>query len=190
MRLNNICGFNDLPEFVSHKLSEYEKEEKNFESLFRYMFCESENVMAEFSVGYKIKKITYGEVKDRILNIAPVLARKIGNLPPDSIVGLYMSNSIEWIEMFWSILMCGYRPLLMNSRLSDSLLCEVIDKYSVAAVVSDGKSFPVNTILVSDIRDDVGGEKLCRRFGSEIIFMSSGTTDNIKLCAYNGENLY
>ena len=59
MKLNNIRGFGNLHDFISHKLSEYEKEEKNFESLFRYMFCESENVMAEFSVGYKIKKITY-----------------------------------------------------------------------------------------------------------------------------------
>ena len=190
MKLNNIRGFGNLLDFISHKLSEYEKEEKNFESLFRYMFCESENVMAEFSVGYKIKKITYGEFKEKILNKAPTLAKKIGDLPPDSIVGLYMSNSIEWIEMFWAILVCGYRPLLMNSRLSDSLLCDILEKYSVGAVVSDGKPFPVNTILSSNISEDCGGERLCRRFGSEIIFMSSGTTDNIKLCAYNGENFY
>ena len=190
MKLNNVRDFSNLPDFIRHKLLEYEKEEKNFESLFKYMFCESENIMAEFSVGYKIKKNTYGEFKEKILNKAPVLAKKIGDLAHDSIVGLYMSNSVEWIEMFWAILACGYRPLLMNSRLSDSLLFDVLEKYSVGAVVSDGKVFPVNTILVSDVSEDVSGERLCRRFGSEMIFMSSGTTDTIKLCAYNGENLY
>ena len=57
MKLNNVRDFSNLPDFIRHKLLEYEKEEKNFESLFKYMFCESENIMAEVSVGYKIKKI-------------------------------------------------------------------------------------------------------------------------------------
>ena len=190
MKLSNIGGFNSIPEYVNHKLSLYKNEEKNFETLFNYMFCESDNIMAEISDGYRIKKISYGEFKANILAKAPTVAKKIGNLPENSIVGLYMANSVQWIEMFWSILICGYRPILMNSRLPDSVLEEIIDKYSIGAVISDGKIFSTHTILESDITPEGGAEPLNRRFGSEVIFMSSGTTENIKLCAYNGENFY
>lgn len=142
MRLDNVHGFGSIEEYVKYKLSRYEKEEKTLESLFRYMFDETENVMAELSDGYRIKRITYGEYRDKIIATAPLLKSKLSFAEEGSIVGLYMSNSVEWIGVFWCILMCGYRPLLMNTRLPDDVLDGILAEYSVAAVISDGKGFP------------------------------------------------
>ena len=189
MKLNNIANFDNIDDYVEAKLSEYSAREKSFETLFEFMFSEKNNVMAEFSDGYRIRKHTYGEVKERILRSAPSLDAALGELPEDCLVGLYMSNSLEWIEIFWQILICGYRPLLMNTRLPDEALEDILSLHKVGAVVSDGKTFSVKTVLASEIAES-DAAPVEKSFGSEVLFMSSGTTDKVKLCAYTGENFF
>ena len=190
MKLTNISGFNDIHEYVHHKIKCYSAEDKSFNTLFKYMFSERDNVMAEISDGYRIKRMTYGEVHDRILTIAPTVSDALRNVQHGDIVGLYMNNSIEWIELFWATLAAGYKVLLMNTRLSDEILERVILDHEVRAVISDGKSFSVSTFYAHDltIPSETAAKDAC--FGDEVIFMSSGTSEKIKLCAYTGESFY
>ena len=58
MACKDICGAKSLLAYIEEKLARYEKEEKNMQTLFRYMFSESENVMAETSDGYRIKSVS------------------------------------------------------------------------------------------------------------------------------------
>ena len=190
MKLTNIAGFSSIDEYVGNKLAEYSARDKSFETLFEFMFSEKDNIMLEISDGYRIKKQTYGEVKERILLSAPSLYSAIGDLPHDSLVGLYMSNSPKWIEIFWQILICGYRPLLMNTRLPDEALENILATYEVGAVISDGKCFSARTVLADSLGANKAEIPAERSFGSEVIFMSSGTTESIKLCAYTGENFF
>lgn len=190
MKLTNIAGFNSIDEYVESKLAEYSAREKNFETLFEFMFSEKNNIMSETSDGYRIKKQTYSEVKKRILSSAPSLYKEIGDLPQNSLVGLYASNSLLWIELFWQILICGYRPLLMNTRLPDDTLEDILCTHGVGAVVSDGHRFSIKTVLADSLEAAEGSLPEGRAFGDEVLFMSSGTTEQIKLCAYNGENFF
>ena len=190
MKLNNIGGFSSVDEYVKHRLSSYESKEKSFETLFSEMFSETDNVMAEISDGYRIKRITYGEFKNRIVQKAPTLASLLSDVKEGTAVGIYMQNSIECIETFWAVLMCGYNPLLMNTRLPVSVLEKTLSDYSVCAVISDSEIFSVKTIMQSSITPAENMPKLERAFGTEVTFMSSGTTENVKLCVYNGENFY
>ena len=141
MKLNNIGGFSSVDEYVKHRLSLYESKEKSFETLFSEMFSETDNVMTEISDGYRIKRITYGEFKNRIVQKAPTLASLLSDVKEGTAVGIYMQNSIEWIEIFWAVLMCGYNPLLMNTRLPVSVLEKTLSDYSVCAVISDSEFF-------------------------------------------------
>lgn len=191
MKLNNVGNFSTINAFVEHKISVFSKEEKTFKNLFNHMFSESENIMAETSDGFRIKKVTYGECKNQIFKLAGKLNGFIGGVEKGSIIGLYMSNSLEWIELFWAILMCGYNPLLMNSRLPDSELEKILAEHNVKKVVSDGKQFSVDTILAEQILSAEENDKFesgC--FGEKVFFCSSGTTDNVKLCAYTAENFF
>ena len=63
VKLNNIGGFDTIDRFVSYKIEEYRKREKTLETLFEFMFSEQDNVMAEITDGYRIKKVTYGQFK-------------------------------------------------------------------------------------------------------------------------------
>ncbi len=190
MKLTNVAGFDNIEGFVKHKLSEYEKEEKNFETLFEFMFKEKDNIMVETSDGYRINKISYGDFKKKILAITPTVCQALSGVVQGEMVGLYMSNCVEWLQIFWAILAAGYSPLIMNTRLPDEVLEGIINQYSLKCVISDGKEFSVTTLFKDDMT--VPSEKVYSRrpFGHEVIFMSSGTTNNVKLCAYNGENFF
>lgn len=190
MKLKNIHGFKSIDAYVRYKIEKYSAAEKNFESLFELMFDESENIMAETSDGYRITKITYAEYKKSILDIVPTLSDELSDIPKGEMIGFYMSNSIDWIRIFWAILASGYSPLVMNTRLSDSTLEKVICDHLVCAVISDSKSFSVKTLFSDDLLVRSDKRYTPTEFGKEVVFMSSGTTDNVKLCAYNGENFY
>ena len=188
--MKNIHGFSRIVDYVKYKLSEYEKEEKTLETLFRYMFDETDNVMVETSDGYRVRKTTYGEFRARIVRIAPTLAEALEGVEMGSMVGLCCANCPDWIALLWATLMCGYRLLLMNTRLSHETLEGILSDYDVKAVISDGDIFSVKTLLKDDVAVETDAAFDTRPFGDEIIFMSSGTTDKVKLCAYTGENFY
>ena len=82
VKLKNICGFDTIDRFVAYKIEEYRKQEKTLETLFEFMFSESDNVMAEITDGYRIKKTTYGQFKADILGAAPSLASELSDVPP------------------------------------------------------------------------------------------------------------
>lgn len=189
-KINNINGAANITAYIKEKVSRYEAVEKNFENFFSFMFSERDNVMAELADGYKIKKVSYGECADSIRHRAVTFAEALKNAEAGSMVGLYMSNSVEWIEAMWCILMCGYRPLLMNSRMSDEVLESILSDNNVTDVISDGKTFSVRTHNINDIGIDNSAVYIPEVWGEEIIFMSSGTTDSVKLCAYTAENFY
>ena len=177
--------YKTIDEFVEAKLDRLDKAEPGFSSLFELMFSEKENLMYEKSEGYRVKRTTYGEAYDDILRLAFTLESEL-DLPEGSAVGLSMDNSLLWIEMLWAIILSGCRPLLMNLRLSDSALEQALADCDVKVVISDGRQYSVRTLAAADIK--MSGEKLTpSSFGEEILVMSSGTTDHVKVCAYSAE---
>ena len=190
MKLQNIHGLATIEEYVQYKLDLYAGKEKSMETLFELMFDERDNVMVETTDGYRINRITYGEFKKRVLAAVPGVVKSFEDIPAGEMIGLYMSNCPEWLLCFWAILAAGYRPLLMNTRLSDDALNGILTEYGVKGVISDGKTFAAKTVQKDDLLAETAGEYESRPFGTEIIFMSSGTSNRVKLCAYTGENFY
>ena len=191
MKLQNINGFDTIDDYVEDKINRYRVKEKNFETLFSFMFSEKSNAITEESDGYRIKRITYGECENKIKTVATAFASYLVDVPRGSLVGLYMDNSLRWIQAFWSILMCGYSPVFLNARVPKDVLEQVISDYEIKAVVSDSVEFNVPTHNVNEIFEkDSGEEYVPEVWGKEIFFMSSGTTGMVKLCAYTGENFF
>lgn len=190
MKLDNIHGFGTIDEYVRYKLNIYMPKEKNFETLFQMMFDEQDNIMVETTDGYRIKKTTYGDVKKEILAAVPTIQKRFADVPAGKMIGLYMANCPQWLVAFWAILGAGYCPLLMNTRLSDGVLEDILEQYGVGGVISDGKMFRVPTVLKDQALAPAGEEPVVRPFGKEVLFMSSGTSDKVKICAYTGENFY
>lgn len=192
MKLAGLSDYKSLYELVLAKIDAYGKNPTQFSTLFKLMFSEGENVIAETMRGYKIEETTYGAAKKHALNIAVELEKILSAYPKDTMIGLNMTNSLRWIETFWGILLAGYKPLLINSRLPKSATEKVIAQYDVRAVISDSLVFSACKTYAAD---EITGEDTDRGdesfvFGTEVVFMSSGTQGDVKLCAYNAECFY
>ncbi len=194
MKLTNIGGFKTIDEAVNYKLNLLTDSDRQFKNIFETMFTETDYIFAEKTDGYRIIKTTYGQCRDEVIRISSVLASVLSEFEPNSVIGMYMSNSVEWIEIFWALLRCGFRPLLMNSRLDNSTLNKVIADNGVAAVISeenpDRQTFCVKTFNSQDIVSAEGKADFKAEWSDEIILMSSGTSENVKLCVYTGEKFY
>lgn len=179
--------FQDIDSFVEDKLKRLDAAEGGFSDIFELMFSERENLMYEKSEGYRIKSTTYGEAYDDILRLAAALDQTLG-LPAGSTVGLSMENSLLWIEMFWAILLIGCKPLLMNLRLSRETLEQALRDCEAAAVISDGAEYSVKTVAADSVK--LSSEPYSPKiFGEELLVMSSGTSDHVKICAFSADEL-
>ena len=184
MRLQNIGGCRSIDEYVRGKLDAFGRTEKDFAAMYRFMFSEKTNIQFEESVGYEIRKVTYGECEERIRRRAATLAERLKEIPRGSIVGLCGDNSQDWIEMLWAILMAGYSPLLMNTRLDDRQLNDALEVSGAKAVVALGeRTFSVPTVKAEEIPCAATPFEPAE-WGQEILVMTSGTSARIKVCAY------
>ena len=185
----HIGSYRSIDAFVRDKLDAFQNGGLTFRTLFLLMFREADNVLWEQSEGFRIRKTTYGEAKAHILSRAAALKKALGGLPRNAVVGLYLENSLDWIELFWAILAAGFRPLLMNLRLPAPLLHSAMRIADCRAVIAANGTFDCPVLRPADI--PASGEPIGEApFGTELFVMSSGTTENVKVCAYSAEEFY
>ena len=184
MRYQNIGTFTSVTKYINDKLERLTKIDKSFDSLFDMMFEDTTNIMFEENTGFRIKKYTYGECKNNVDIIARNIKAKYPGAEYNSVVGLYLDNSHTWIETFWAVLKCGFRPLLLNMRLGDESLEYALDITNAIGVISKGKIFSCPTLLEKELYE-IREVNVEGKFGEELFVMSSGTSDNVKICAYS-----
>ena len=183
-----IGEYKSISDYVETKLRRFRENGITFETLFSLMFSEGDNIMYERSQGYRIETTTYKEAKAQTLRRAETLSRLLRDIPKGSFVGLSQDNSLQWIENFWGILLCGYNPLLINLRLSSEMVEQSIKDCNAKAVVSDKREYSVLTVKNDEITE-ADREFTPESFGTELLVMTSGTSRHVKLCAYSAEEL-
>lgn len=180
-----------IDKYVTQKLARAKSMKHDFGTLFELMFSEGDNIFWETNDGFRILKTTYAESANRIRLLAGSLCARLDamGVQRNCVVALHMDNSLDWLEMFWSILLSGRCPLLLNLRMSDSMLEGVLESMNAALVISDGKRFSRETIPAKDIPpSEMPGE--APECGREIYLTSSGTSESIKVCAYTAEEIF
>ena len=179
-----------LTAYVEQQVANLKKREQTFQSVFEFVFSLDNNVMAEYTDGNRVYYMTYGECKKSIFKLTGVLKRTMSGLPKKTLVGIYMDNSPQWIQIFWALLRSGYVPLLMNKRLNRQMLDEVLETNKVGAVISDGDTFNVPTFNYKELCDASVKETDAEPdWADETVFMSSGTSMKVKLCIYDGKKI-
>ena len=143
----------------------------------------------------KLKHYKYSQMRSNSYKIASIIHNKLSSTPKRLPVILKCSNGPHWGEYFWAILMCGFKPLLIDAKASKEGVENLIKQSKAVAVVSDDShDYSVPKINC----EDISNEKLHKYnftftfapdWENEVIFCSSGTTGDVKLMVYNGENL-
>ena len=189
MKGNDRSEERALNAFINKKQEALITAERSFSSLYSLMFSEKDRIFFEESDGYRIKKTTYGQSKENAEQRAFSLKKALKEAPHGSVVGLFLNNGKEWVETFWAVLICGFKPLLLNMRLDDDTLEKALLDTKAAAVISEGKVFKERTLTLEDLAL-TGETYLSKDFGEEVLFMTSGTSDHVKICAYSEKELF
>ena len=138
----------------------------------------------------KIVSMKYKHYRSGCFEYGSRLSSLLKEFPTESVVALKMKNRPEWPLIFWGILMAGYIPFLIDAKLpkenTEKLLA---DSKAVAIVTQEFVNYPVSTIQLNNLNEVKVNFKFAAKWANRVIFCSSGTTGNVKLMIYNGNNL-
>ena len=173
---------NNIKKILVRNSTALQNSQKRLCDIYEIMFS-NENVLCESNDGYRIKRETYSQIKNRIEIAASGLYTKLG--ANHSYIALEMENSAEWIIGFWAILKSGNKPYLVNTRypatLTNSIFKTLDIKYTVCCEPS---LLETKSIILSELDGETAPDDLV--FEDEIAFSSSATSMNEVICFYTG----
>ena len=175
---------------IKENCANLKKSNKTFEDIYHLMFRFEENIMAEKTTMVGIKEYTYGEVKNKVEQIAAAICKK--TQVTKNYIGICADNSVEWIVLFWAILRSGNHPYLINLRQPDSFTCHILETLSAKFVicVNKNKDFGCECLQYEELEQEVFDASVLEgvSFGDEIAITTSATTLKEKICIYKGES--
>ena len=174
----------NLKKYIRYNRDALVASKMDMKAIFQIMFHERDNILCETNDGFRIQKLSYGQIHDRIVSAGAGLYQKIG--AAGEYVALEMDNSPEWIVGFWSILLSGNKPYLVNLRYPQALSNGILKTLKIRYTLCQQESqLDTQSILVQEIEgcqaavpEDV--------FADEIAFSSSATSMNEVVCFYHG----
>ena len=138
----------------------------------------------------KLKKYKYSLFRKHAYETASILANFMIQQPKNVPIVLKAANGPHWGEIFWAILMCGYKPLLIDAKTSKEGTENLIKQGKAAAIITDDNfSYEVPKFSLHDILEEKSTYSFSPEWENEVIFCSSGTTGEVKMMVFNGENL-
>ena len=181
-----------VTEFLS-RAKDLMKTSKRMEDIFYAITKKNEKRVAVEYINYKgkIKHYKYNKFRSHSFELASTLSQYLIQQPKNVPIILKVANSPHWGEMFFAILMCGYKPLLIDARTSKEGTNHVAEMSKALAVITDDTNQYDKLIKISigDLLEEKHHYSFTPTWENEVIFSSSGTTGDVKLMVFNGENL-
>ena len=180
----------NLNKIIKTNLIQLNNSNKTFEDIFEIIHSIEDNVFSELSDGYKVKKLTYKDIKNQSILMGKFFNNELKNIQKNDYVGLMMDNSPLWVCSFWGLLMAGYKPMLLNIRLGSKLNQEIIELLKIKCVIAD-KDYNLNCNMIYTNNIDLSkyNEEVKFDWANEIALSTSATTLNIKICIYTGQDI-
>ena len=175
--------------FVRMNSAELASGNKTFEDVYRIVFRNEANIMAETSEGFRIVSHTYGQCAKRIAACSSGIYARFGS---GSYIGLFGENSVEWLILFWSILRSGNKPYLINLMQPGEFTEEMLSSLGASAVLYTDKQpeFGFQTASCAELEEEgLTASSANVPFGNEIALSTSGTTLQKKICIYTGREI-
>lgn len=178
----------NINKIIRNKIKLLNESNNTFEDIFNIIHSNKDKIFCELTDGYRIKKITYSEMKEQAIKMACYFKNKLKGIKENSFIGLMMENSPLWVSSFWGLLMSGYKPMLLNVRLGVKLNQNVIDILDIKKVFSD-KEYDLNCEVINLNNETINENyEINQKFNwaNEIALSTSATTLNVKICVYTG----
>ena len=138
----------------------------------------------------KMTKMSYSEFRSKTYNTASKLHKFLYTLPKGSLVALKLETSPLWMLFFYSILMCGFKPLLLDPRLDVAMTTNIILKSNaVALITNERKDYPFLVFNAGEINEEKSDYSFIESWENEVVFCTSGTMGEVKLVVFDGNAL-
>lgn len=172
---------------IKYRLNQLDSNGNTIESYFNIIHSEKNQLFCETND----IKITYGECELYSKKMGHFFTNELKDLPKHSYVGLMMENRLEFITCFYGLLMAGYKPMLLNMKLSDELNEQIVKRLDIKYLVCD-KEYTLSPIKINVSSIDYSMlEYRDTEFvwEDEMAISTSATSLNIKICVYDGVSI-
>lgn len=176
-----------LKKILRDNQQQLENSPKDLRSIYQILFSHPELICCEANDGFRIQRLTFGRMRDRITQAAGALYQRLG--AKGSYIALEMENCPEWIVAFWAILVSGNKPYLVNMRYPQSLTEGILKTLQVEHILCLGESkLPGQVISLKSLPKNcpAAPEEV---FADEIAFSSSATSMKEVICFYSGAQI-
>ena len=186
----------NIPLYIKERFSLLSQAEPNLKSVFEIIHDQGERFFTEYYESFSLRNVSYKEFKSYVKKTASYL--EDNSLKPNhEYVGLLMDNSLNWVSVFWAILMLGGKPVLLNKKLPLNINQEIAKLLKIKYVVSDVHAEDTfDTVLyfenVNKIIPEIDdlNEIEQEDWEDEIVLSTTATTLNYKICVYKGADIY
>ena len=186
----------NIQSYIKSKFSELNNSKRDFKTIFEIIHHQDERYFCEYLDKFSIRSVKYEEFKSYVKKTATYLKNN-GINPNHKYVGLLMENSLNWVALFWAILMIGGKPVLLNKKLPISVNQDIAKILKIKDVISDSHvedSFTsvfyfenLNKIIPEiDQLEEINKQD----WEDEIVLNTTATTMNYKICVYKGEDIF
>lgn len=176
--------------FYQRILGELRCEEHTFKTIYAHTFSFPDNIAFERNENLTIERVTYAACRERALRLAAFISERAAR---GDVLALVMNNCELWVECFWAILLSGCKPLLLSPQmapdaldaaLADSGCKTILGDYTGREDISISRDALINAVPVTPLAREPDAP-----MGDEVILATSGTTGDVKLCAFDGRAL-
>lgn len=164
------------------------------EDIFRLTMNDNAKQRAAIYINDKGKRrhYNYSKMKKHAYQFASIISHALYQEKKHRPLVLKLTNCPRWGELFWAILMSGYKPLLIDAKTSKEGTQNLINQaHAIAIITDDSYEYDVLKLPISEFIENRLGQSysFATAWEDEVIFCSSGTTGDVKLMVFNGYNL-
>ena len=161
-----------------------------FENLFSILCSHGDNTAAEYQEDGQIKTLSYADYERISMAGAAKLSELLSDVEKNTFVALRFENHPLWPAAFWSVILAGYRLLLVDAASDDNQILHILKQAGSSTMVSD-KPVGVGGVKCVSPFDflsiDVKPAVYSPVYGDAIALCTSGTTSSPKVYVYDQE---
>ncbi len=176
---------------VRKKLSEL-REECTLRNLFCIICSNGDNVAAEYKEDSEIRKLTYSDYERITFAGAKKLSERLSGTERNTFVALRYANNPLWPAAFWSLVLAGFRPLLLDAASDDTQVMHVLRQAGSRTIVTDTEVGVAGVTRVSPdefLSYDATDTDFIPQYSDALALCTSGTTATPKVYVYDEQAL-
>ena len=187
----------NIPQYIKWKFKSLNNASQTLESLFFITHDQQDRIFCEYNDNFIIKNFTYSDFSIYTKKFAQYLLNNNIRDYKHEFVGLMMDNSLNWVALFWSLLMVGCKPFLLNKKMPIEMLKEMVKTMNIRLVISDSvgkKDFDKVLFINNENKPlpEITSLEPINEFDweDEIALSTTATTLSYKICVYKGKDLF